>query len=92
METDELKLDGNAAAGALREVFAVEVTAALSTCASCSAVTPLGALGTYVQAPGLVLRCVRCGAVMLRVVRAGSGRTWLDPSGVSCLELAAPAG
>ena len=32
---DELMLDGNAVAGLLQEVFAVEMTTAVGTCASC---------------------------------------------------------
>ena len=34
---DELMLDGNAVAGLLQEVFAVEITTAVGTCASCGA-------------------------------------------------------
>ena len=34
---DELMLDGNAVAGMLQEVFAVEMTTAIGTCGSCGA-------------------------------------------------------
>ena len=37
MDETELRLDGNAAAGLLAEVFAFEITAAELTCASCGA-------------------------------------------------------
>ena len=83
---DALKLDGNAAAGLLQEVFALEVTAAAGTCDGCSAVEAVGALMFYAHAPGLVLRCPHCDAVMLRVVSDGT-RYWLDLSGLRSLAL-----
>ena len=89
MEESELRLDGNAAAGLLQEVFAFEVTAARGTCASCGAVGEVATLVLYAHAPGLVLRCPACGAVVLRVVR-GRDRVWLDARGLSSLELAPP--
>jgi Family of unknown function (DUF6510) len=39
---DELMLDGNAVAGLLQEVFAVEMTTAVGTCARCGAAGPVG--------------------------------------------------
>jgi hypothetical protein len=59
---DALRLDGNAAAGVLREVFGSEMTTALGTCGSCGAVGPVGAVHLYVSA-GMVLRCPSCEAV-----------------------------
>ena len=82
-------LDGNAAAGALAEVFAIEMTAVVTTCAACGDARPLGELGTYVQAPGLVLRCATCAAVQARLVRA-PGRAWLDLRGMEVLEVRLP--
>lgn len=87
IDDDALRLDGNAAAGPLQEVFAREVTAAGVTCASCGTTRPLGADMAYLHAPGLVLRCAGCGAVLLRLVHGG-GRFWLDLAGMRCLELA----
>jgi len=83
---EELRLDGNAAGGELGAVFALEVTAARGTCAACGATAQLGEAVVYAQAPGLVLRCPACSAVLLRMVR-GRERMWLDVRGVSCLEL-----
>jgi ribosomal protein S27E len=88
MEERDLLLDGNAAGGLLGEVFALEITTARSTCAACGAVGEIGALTVYAHAPGTVVRCPACGAVLLRVVR-GPGRIWLDVRGVACLELRA---
>jgi uncharacterized protein DUF6510 len=78
-------LDGNAAAGELRTIFAVDVTAATGQCAACGRTGPLGAARAYQQAPGLVLRCVGCDGVLLRVV-AGPDRTWLDSRGLAYLQ------
>jgi ribosomal protein S27E len=90
MEDADLRLDGNAAAGLLGEIFALELTAARSTCGSCGATTEVGSLIVYAHAPGLVVRCPGCDAVLLRVVRGG-GRIWLELAGVRCLELRAEA-
>lgn len=79
-------LDGNAAAGALAEVFAPEMTLARTTCASCDDARPLGELRAYLQAPGLVLRCRSCGHVQIRLVR-GDDRAWLDLQGVRVLQV-----
>jgi len=81
---DPAPLDGNAA-GDLGELFALDVTAAVSTCATCHDARRVAELRAYVQAPGLVLRCASCGAVQVRVVRSAT-RTWLDLSGVTVLE------
>jgi hypothetical protein len=43
-------------------------------------------LDVYVHAPGVVIRCRHCEAVMICVVR-GPTRTWIDLSGTSRLEL-----
>jgi hypothetical protein len=89
MEMADLKLDGNAIGGLLGEIFVEELTVARSICGSCGAVREVGALSVYAQAPGAVVRCPGCEAVLLRVVR-GEGRIWLELQGVSCLELRVP--
>ena len=86
MQTSEMKLDGNAIGGLLREIFTMEMTTAVGTCASCGAVNELGRVHVYVHAPGTVVRCPACESVLLRIVR-GRGRYWVDLSGTSCLEL-----
>lgn len=82
---DELRLDGNAAAGVLRQVFAMEVTNAGGTCGNCGTMNAVGAVHLYVSA-GYVLRCPHCNEVLMRVVEAGD-RMWVDLSGVRSLEL-----
>lgn len=79
-------LDGNAAAGDLATIFAVDVTAATGQCAGCGRAAPLGTALAYRDAPGLVLRCPGCDAVLLRVVSA-PGRTWLDVRGLTYLQV-----
>lgn len=91
MDETELRLDGNAAAGALRELFAVDITAAVGTCATCDTPGPLGAAHLYSDAMGAVLRCPACTAVVVRVVRTRD-RVLLDPSGLRRLEIDDPPG
>lgn len=86
MQTEEMRLDGNAAGGALREVFAQEMTAALATCTGCGTRRPVGALLEYGHRMGVVLRCPVCEAVMLRTVRT-QGWLCLDASGTSLLTI-----
>ena len=71
---DRLRMDGNAAAGMLREVFAVEMTTASCTCATCSRVSALGALHLYGGSMGCVLRCPSCEAMVLSVTSVPGGR------------------
>lgn len=87
MSVDERRLDGNAIGGLLREIFAVEMTSAVGTCAGCGAVNEVGRLQVYVHAPGTVVRCPACEAVLMRVVR-GKGRYWVEMTGVRTLEFA----
>lgn len=90
MSVDPLSfLDGNAAAGELREVFAVDLTAAAGQCASCGRVAVLAEARLYVHAPGLVARCAGCDGVLFRLVKA-PGRTWLDLRGLAYLQIATP--
>ena len=82
----DTSLDGNAAAGALGDLFAFDVTVAVSTCAICGDARPVAELHAYMDAPGIVLRCASCGATQLRLVRAGD-RAWLDLRGMQVLEI-----
>jgi len=79
-------IDGNALAGPLREVFAVDVSVASGRCVHCGRVDPVAALHLYAEAPGLVARCPGCEEVVLRLVR-GPDRAWLDLRGLVSLEI-----
>jgi Family of unknown function (DUF6510) len=85
-ETSDLRLDGNAIGGLLLELFGVEMTTATGVCGSCGTPDLVARLEVYVQAPGTVVRCAHCHAVVMRVVR-GPERTWLDLSGLASIEL-----
>ena len=80
-------LDGNAAAGALREVFAADVTTAEIECDTCGASGAVGALRYYAAPMGVVLRCTNCTAILLSAVRTPHGR-WLEMRGAHCMRLA----
>jgi hypothetical protein len=83
----ELMLDANAVAGALAEIFGVEMTAAPTECASCGNEGAIGTLLAYVEGPGIVLRCSACENVVLRVVQTPEA-TYLDARGAVYLRLA----
>ncbi len=87
----DARLDGNAAAGRLAELFVFDVTVARTTCVVCGDIRPLAELHAYLEAPGAVLRCATCQAVQLRMVRSPD-RAWLDLRGVQVLEVALPRG
>jgi hypothetical protein len=82
MDDGDLRLDGNAAAGILSEVFAIEMTSARGTCSGCGAINVFAAAQLYAQAPGAVLRCPGCTAVLMCVVRMPDGGLVVDLSGL----------
>ena len=77
---DDLVLDGNAAAGALSEIYGDDMTTVLAECASCGNVDHIGGLIAYVHAPGIVLRCTACSTVVIRIVQTPK-RTYVDVRG-----------
>jgi hypothetical protein len=84
---EALRLDGNAAAGMLAEVFAMEMTSAQSTCGRCGRIAAMGTLLLYGGQMGAVLRCPGCHSVQMRVAYTG-GRYRLDMRGIAMLTLA----
>ena len=90
LPVDPDALDGNAAAGVLAELFAVEMTDARARCAGCGAAGAVASLRLYGHGMGLVLRCPGCGDAVLRVGRGPRGYT-VDLRGAVGLEVAAPA-
>ncbi|WP_236792495.1 DUF6510 family protein [Amycolatopsis sp. GM8] len=73
MTTDDRRLDGNALAGPLSELFALDLAAATITCAHCGASGPLGAHHLYSDAPAHVVRCPTCTGVVLRFASDSRG-------------------
>jgi hypothetical protein len=53
-------VDGNALAGPLSDLFAVDLTAVSVTCAACWKRQPLAALEVYAGGPALIARCRSC--------------------------------
>jgi hypothetical protein len=79
-------LDGNAAAGALADVFVPEMTGAVTTCTACGDSRSIGELHAYLHAPGVILRCASCDAAQVRLVQT-DGRVWLDLRGIRVLRV-----
>ena len=86
MDDADLRLDGNAAAGVLAELFGTEMTVSWSACAGCGAERQLGALLAYVHGMGTVLRCPDCDTALLRVAEP-PGRRVLDLRGLAWLQV-----
>ncbi len=84
-----MHLDGNAAAGLLAEVFTVEATTAVVTCAGCGASGPLGAATAYVSDMGTVVRCATCAEIVIRGAEI-RGRVVLDMRGAAAISLTVP--
>lgn len=77
-------LDGNAAAGLLRELFALDLTVASLTCEGCGAVAAVAEVSVYGGPMGAIFRCVACDTAVLRLSRTPAGYS-LDMRGARCL-------
>ena len=84
MSSDMNFLDGNAAAGELSKIFAIDVTAAEGQCAHCGAKSHFAESRVYMQGPGIVARCVVCDHVLLRLATVRQ-LVFLDARGMSYL-------
>ena len=89
MDETQLRLDGNAAAGMLRDVFAYDLSGARGACASCGAIAQMGGqhLYMYPLSPGAVLRCQTCESVLIVFVHSG-GHYRFGMQGLKWLEIA----
>lgn len=81
-------LDGNAAAGELSKIFAIDVTSAEGQCAHCGTKKHFAEAHVYMQGPGVVARCVVCDHVLLRLASIRQ-RVFLDARGMTYLCLKA---
>jgi hypothetical protein len=79
-------LDGNAAAGELSKIFAMDVTAAEGQCAHCGARKRFAEAHVYMQSPGIVARCAICQHVLLRLASVRD-RMLLDVRGMAYLSI-----
>jgi hypothetical protein len=85
---DPTTLDGNAAAGLLRELFDHEMTDVMRGCATCGERHAVGAHMLY-RSAGVVLRCPTCDDVAM-VIATLPGRTVVQLTGTWKLSLAHP--
>ncbi len=82
---DELRLDGNAAAGPLGEVFSFEVTTAEYACRGCGRAGRLGEAMVYdVRDLGIIIRCPGCDYALIRLA-PNRDRYLVDLGGTSYL-------
>jgi hypothetical protein len=89
---DKLRLDGNAAAGPLAEVFSFEVTTARYACEGCGRAGQIGAAMVYeVRGLGTIVRCPGCANVLIRLAH-NRGRRWIDLRGIRYLQVEDVAG
>jgi hypothetical protein len=75
-------VDGNALAGHLADLFAVDPTMASMRCPGCGAIEVLATTMVYMDAMGAVARCYHCDAVLLTLVES-EDRTWVGFAGVT---------
>ena len=75
-------VDGNAIGGLLLDVFGTEMTTATGRCGSCGTASVVAELAVYLRAPGTVVRCRTCTAVLMVFVRS-KGMTCVDLSGLA---------
>ena len=82
---DALMLDGNAVAGLLQEVFAVEMTTAIATCGACGAAEAIGATQVF-RGAGIVMRCPHCDNALVTIVKDDT-RVWIGFAGVRTVQV-----
>jgi Zn finger protein HypA/HybF involved in hydrogenase expression len=82
---DELMLDGNAVAGMLGEVFAVEMTTAIMTCGNCGRSGAVGGMQVF-RGAGIVMRCPNCDNAVAKIVEDAT-RIWMNFGGMQALEI-----
>lgn len=62
-------LDGNSIGSLLIDVFGTDMTTATSVCGTCNARRPVAELRVYGPAPGTVVRCPSCDAILMVFAR-----------------------
>lgn len=84
--TGATPVDGNVAAGMMREFFAFDVTTAILICGGCGMEAEVGAVRVYGEPMGAIFRCRNCDTAMVRLVRTPNG-FWMDMRGSRSLRL-----
>lgn len=88
--SDSKRVDGNAAAGVLSEVFVTDLTVARARCAGCGKTGKVATLLVYAHGMGTVMRCPDCDSVVLRIARTPT-HIWLDATGATSIAISAGA-
>jgi hypothetical protein len=89
--TDQLDYtDGNALAGPLAELLAVDITRATTSCVGCGRRSQVAQLRVYAAGPGTVARCPGCEAPVLRYARTPT-RAILDLRGTVSFSVPLPS-
>lgn len=83
---EDRHLDGNAVGGLLREIFEVEMTAAVIVCGGCGMQGPIGVTMVYASPIGTVVRCGGCGQALIAITRV-RGRWCVDSGGTADLRI-----
>lgn len=83
---DDSALDGNAIGGMLMDVFGAEMTGATGTCATCGRRAPMAETVVYLRAPGAVVRCRSCSAVLM-VIATIRAMNCVDLGGLIALDV-----
>lgn len=73
----DLAVQGDAVAGSLSNIFAVDVTAAEVVCPQCGRASPLADEKAYLRGPASLLQCKNCSSVLGRFRRA-QDVVWVD--------------
>jgi hypothetical protein len=89
MDPLDMRLDGNAAAGMLMEIFGHEMTAEITVCGTCGADNPIGRLLVYAHGMGTVIRCSNCGNVQMKIAQI-RGRYAMELRGIRTLHVRRP--
>ncbi len=84
------RLDGNAVAGTLAEIFNFEMTMAVAACGQCGTNLRLGAALLYPHGMGMVVCCSTCDHALMRIARI-RGAYYLDLRGMSRLVIGTDA-
>ena len=77
---NDRSVDGNAVASAFEEIFRIDLTTAIVTCAGCRASGAFAEQRAFIGVPGTVLRCPSCDHLLARVVETPT-EVWLEMSG-----------
>ncbi|MGK3952988.1 DUF6510 family protein [Microbacterium sp. I2] len=67
------RVDGNAAAGLLAEIFAVDATTMRGTCGACGSAGPLAEAVVELDDDAAIIRCRTCTHTLMTVLRTDGG-------------------